>query len=233
MGIVLTIYFIAIQGYSYAEGQTKYSWDFFDSVESIKMKDPLAVVLGAMNKEEVFVFTYADAVKFAGHSCPAVAGAYRSTQTALKFLYGDEVPVRGNIRVTFKGNADYRVNGPISQVVTSITGASGENGFKGFGPAGKYRRQNLMVFDNEQLPDPRAICSIIFQRVDNRRKVEITYSVEPVPANERIDRLLPLVISGKASEDESIEFGNLWQERIKTILGNPPDGTFLVKELLE
>ena len=39
------------------------------------MKDPLAVVLGAMDKCDVFVYTYADAVKSAGHSCPAVAGA--------------------------------------------------------------------------------------------------------------------------------------------------------------
>ena len=75
---------VAVQKRVYAEGQTKYSKDFFDNVEPIKVKDPLAVVLGAMDKGEVFTFTYADAVKFAGHSCPAVAGAYKSMQIALK-----------------------------------------------------------------------------------------------------------------------------------------------------
>ena len=84
---ILAAYGIVIQTHVYAEGQTKYSKDFYDSAEPIKIKDPLAVVLGAMDKGEVFVFTYADAVKFAGHSCPAVAGAYKSTQLALKALY--------------------------------------------------------------------------------------------------------------------------------------------------
>src|SRR3972149_448466 len=88
----------------------------YDRAEPIRIKAPLAVALGAMDKGGVFVFTYADAVKFAGRSCPAVAGAYKSTQVALKALYGDEAPARGNIKVTFKGSVDYKVNGPISQV---------------------------------------------------------------------------------------------------------------------
>src|SRR3990167_1728979 len=138
-GIVVASY-ITVQRHVYAEGQTKYSKEFYDSAEPIKIKDPLAVVLGAMDKGEVFIFTYADAVKFAGHSCPAVAGAYKSTQIALKALYGEEMPVRGNVKVTFRGSVDYKVNGPISQVVTLITGASAESGFKGLGTAGKYGR---------------------------------------------------------------------------------------------
>jgi len=227
---LLIISCITMQRNNYADEQTKSSKEKFNNVESIKMKDPLAVVLGAMNKEDVFVYTYADAVKSAGHSCPAVAGAYKSTQMALKALYGDEIPVRGNVKVTFKGGVDYKVNGPISQVVTLITGASAENGFKGLGPAGKYGRYNLMTFDKELKPDPKAICSIVFQRVDNGKQTEVTYCVEPVPTSERLDKLMPLVISGKASEEESKEFGNLWQERVKTIFFSPPEGTFIVKE---
>jgi len=224
---------ITAQRHVYAEGQTKYSKDFFDSAEPIKIKDPLAVVLGAMDKGEVFIFTYADAVKFAGHSCPAVAGAYKSTQIALKALYGEEMPVRGNVKVTFRGSVDYKVNGPISQVVTLITGASAESGFKGLGTAGKYGRYNLMTFNKELSPDPKATCAIIFQRADSGKKIEVTYSVDPVPVNECIDKLMPLVISGKASEEESKEFGNLWQERVRTILLSPPEGAFIVKELKE
>ena len=228
---ILAAYGIVIQTHVYAEGQTKYSKDFYDSAEPIKIKDPLAVVLGAVDKGEVFIFTYADAVKFAGHSCPAVAGAYKSTQLALKALYGDEAPVRGNIKVTFKGSVDYKVNGPISQVVTLISGASSESGFKGLGPAGKYGRYNLMTFNKDLSPDPKTTCAMIFQRVDSGKKIEVTYSVDPVSVSERMDKLMPLVISGKASEEEAKEFGNLWQERVKTILFSPPEGTFIVKEL--
>lgn len=224
---------ITVHKYVYAEGQTKYSKDFFDKAEPIKVKDPLASMLGAMEKGEVFVYTYADAVKFAGHSCPAVAGAYKSTQIALKALYGDEIPVRGNIRVTFQGGIDHKVNGPISQIVTMITGAATEGGFKGFGPVGKYERRNLMTFDKDHTPDPIATCAITFQRIDNGKKIEVMYCVEHVPGSERMDKLTPLVLSGKASEDESKEFGNLWQERVKTILLNPPKGTFIVKEVKE
>ena len=231
-GIVVASY-ITVQRHVYAEGQTKYSKEFYDSAEPIKIKDPLAVVLGAMDKGEVFVFTFADAVKFAGHSCPAVAGAYKSTQIALKALYGEEMPVRGNVKVTFRGSVDYKVNGPISQVVTLITGASAESGFKGLGTAGKYGRYNLMTFNKELSPDPKATCAIIFQRADSGKKIEVTYSVDPVPVNECIDKLMPLVISGKASEEESKEFGNLWQERVRTILLSPPEGAFIVKELKE
>ena len=69
--------------------QTKFNKSFFDKVETIKMKDPLAIALGAMDKNEAFVFTYTDAVKLAGHSCPAVSGAYKLTQVALKSLYNN------------------------------------------------------------------------------------------------------------------------------------------------
>lgn len=219
-----------LQGSAFAEGQTKYSKEFFDTAEAIKMKDPLAVALGAMDAGEAFTFTYADAVKSAGHSCPAVAGAYKSTQMALKALYGDETPVRGNVKVTFHGGIEHKVNGPISQVVSFITGAAAESGFKGLGPAGKFGRYNLMAFDKERLPDPKATCAITFQRVDTGKKVEITYCAEQVAAGERMGKLMPLVISGKASGDEAKEFGGLWQERVKTILVNPPEGTFSILE---
>lgn len=225
--------FSPLQRHVHAEGQSKLSKDFFDAVEPIKVKDPLAIVLGAMDSDAVFVFTYADAVKLAGHSCPAVAGAYKSTQLALKALYGEEIPVRGNIRVIFRGGVDYKVNGPISQVVTFITGASGETGFMGLGPNKKYGRYNLLSFDKEHGADPKSICTIIFQRADNGKKVEVAYSIENVPSSERIDKLMPLTISGKATGEESKEFGNLWQERVRTILVNPPEGTFAVKELKE
>ncbi len=216
-----------------AEEQAKQGRDFFDKAEPLMMKDPLAVVLGAMGRGDVFTYTYSDAVKFAGHSCPAVAGAYKSTQLALKSLYGSDIPVRGNIKVVLRGGADNHANGPISQIITLITGAATETGFKGFGANGKYGRCNLLAFDKESTPDPTATCSMIFQRVDTGKKVEVVYRVGKVPTNERLDKLMPLAISGKASDEELKEFGDLWQERVKAILLSPPEGVFSVKELKE
>jgi len=49
--------------------------DFFDTVASIKVKDPLAQILGVFENGE-YEIPYLEVVKAAGHSCPTVAGAY-------------------------------------------------------------------------------------------------------------------------------------------------------------
>ena len=213
-----------------AEGQTKFNIDFLDQVEPIKMKDPLAVALGAMDKDEPFVYRYEDAVKTAGHSCPAVSGAYRLTQTALKHLHGgDEIPVRGNIKVTFRGGIGYRVNGPISQVVTLITGAAGESGFHGLG-GGKFNRYNLLSFDENSEAPAGAICSAIFERIDNGKTVEVSYNNSMLPANPKMGELMPLSVSGTGTDEQIKEFGKLWHERIKVVLMGNMEGMFVVKE---
>lgn len=210
--------------------QTKFNKSFFDKVEPIRMKDPLAIALGAMDKNEAFVFTYTDAIKLAGHSCPAVSGAYKLTQLALKSLYGSETPVRGQVRVTFKGGVGDKVNGPISQVVMLITGASGESGFKGLG-GGRYNRHNLLSFDKSQEADEDAVCTVIFERMDTGKKIEISYSNYMLPANPKMGELMPLAVTGKGSDAEIKEFGELWHERIKAVLMNPPQGMFEIKEV--
>ena len=213
-----------------AEGQTKFNKAFFDQVEPIKMKDPLAVALGAMDKEEPFVYRYEDAVKTAGHSCLAVSGAYRLTQTALKHLYGDEIPARGGIKVTFRGGIEYRVNGPISQVVTLITGAAGENGFHGLG-GGRFNRHNLLTFDENSEAPAGSICSAIFERIDNGKSVEVSYNNSMLPGNPKMADLMPLAVSGTGTDEEIKEFGNLWHDRVKMVLLGDFKGLFVVKEL--
>ena len=231
LNILTSFLFLTIMfgGKIMAEGQTKFNKDFFDQVESIKMKDPLAVALGAMDKDEPFVYRFEDAVKTAGHSCPAVSGAYRLTQTALKHLYGNEIPVRGNIKVTFRGGIDYRVNGPISQVVTLITGAAGDNGFHGLG-GGRFNRHNLLTFDANSEAPAGAICSAIFERIDNGKSVEVSYNNSMLPGNPKMGELMPLAVSGTGTDEQIKEFGELWHERIKLVLLGNLEGMFVVKE---
>src|SRR3990167_766995 len=112
----------------------KWKQSFYDDAEPIKLREPLAEFLGAIDKGEEFVFTYQDAVKLAGHSCPAVSGAYKITQKALRELYGDKLPVRGEISVRVLGSVDNGANGPMAQVISLITGAAPETGFAGLGP---------------------------------------------------------------------------------------------------
>ncbi|MBS1257919.1 MAG: hypothetical protein MAG551_00972 [Candidatus Scalindua arabica] len=217
-------------GNLYAEGQTNFNKKFFDEIEPIKVKEHFAVALGAMDKDELFIYTYEDAVKLAGHSCLAVSGAYRLTQIALKRLYGDGIPLRGGMAVTFKGGVEDGVNGPISQIVTFITGAAAENGFHGFG-GGKYKRRNLLKFDENNQPPKNAICSAIFKRIDNGKAVEVTYSKYMLPNNPKISDLMPLAISGKGTDEQISEFGNLWHERVKMVLMDDLEGMFVVNEV--
>ncbi len=229
--ILISFLFLTIMfgGNTMAEGQTKFNKDFFDQVEPILMKDPLAVALGAMDKDEPFVYRFEDAIKTAGHSCPAVSGAYRLTQTALKHLHGDEIPVRGNIKVTFRGGIEYRVNGPISQVVTLITGAAGDNGFHGLG-GGKFNRHNLLTFDESSEAPAGAICSAIFERLDNGKSVEVSYNNSMLPGNPKMGELMPLSVSGTGTDEQIKEFGELWHDRIKLVLLGNLEGMFVVKE---
>jgi len=48
---------------------------FIDVVPKIKLYDPLAEFLGAID-DGIVEYIYFDAIKLAGHSCPTVASAY-------------------------------------------------------------------------------------------------------------------------------------------------------------
>lgn len=67
--------------------------DFILGVESIRLNDPLAEILGVFKKENaVLEYTFLDVVKLAGHACPTTAAAYLCCQKALLELYSDKIP---------------------------------------------------------------------------------------------------------------------------------------------
>ena len=108
--------------------------DFFDAVPRIRLHDPLADFLGACDGG-IIEYAYPDAVRLAGHSCPTVAGAYWLTHQALRALYGEALPERGGVRVAFRESRTAGVTGVIANVVSLLTGATTDTGFKGL--AGK------------------------------------------------------------------------------------------------
>ncbi len=200
--------------------------DFFDKVQPIKLTDPLAAVLGAVEEGAVFEYHYSDAVKLSGHSCPAVSGAFKMTEIALNKLYGDDIPVRGNIRVVMQGAEDNGANGPISQVISFITGAAGTVGFTGL--QGKFSRYKLLTFDAEH-PTARGLTAEAeFERMDSGKKIRIRYNSGLLPGSAEMVQLIPLVISGQASKEQLSRFGDLWQGRVEQVLLNPPEGVFSI-----
>ncbi|MFQ5736188.1 MAG: hypothetical protein ACE5GY_04915 [Thermodesulfobacteriota bacterium] len=207
--------------------KTVWRQDFFEEVEPIRLMEPLAQILGAQKEGEPFVFNYTDAVLVAGHSCPAVSGAYRLTQKALKALYGDELPVRGQIRVLIKGGPEDLAYGPQAHVISLITGAAGVTGFKGLG--GRYGRNNRLFFDSKN-PE---FNTFIFQREDTGKTVKISYNPQAISGDPRMNELVPKVLSGTASVEEKELFISLWQGNVRKILiesDNYP-GLFEMEEL--
>ncbi|CAG0967771.1 hypothetical protein MTYP_01087 [Methylophilaceae bacterium] len=183
--------------------------DFFDDVPRIRLVDPLADFLGAAD-EGILEYHYIDAVKLTGHSCPTVASAYWMTLLALRALYPENLPERGNIRVELgKGPGD-GVTGVIANVAGLLTGAAGDGGFKGI--AGAFDRRDKLFFSTDIPLDLR------FTRLDTGRTVEAAANLKQVPASPRVLALLSKCRDGSASKAEAAEFRQLWQDRVRCLL---------------
>lgn len=209
--------------------ETIWRQKFYDEVETISLNDPLAHLLGAQNEGDPFIFRFTDAVLLAGHSCPAVSGAYKITSKALKALYGEETPVRGEIRVLIKGGPRDLAYGPQAQVISLITGASGATGFKGLG--GRFSRNDKLLFDTK---DPQ-FNTFIFERIDTGKAVKVTYNPGALPHDPRMNDVSPLVMGGTATREEKDLFIELWQGNVKKILleDDQYPGLFQVEELTD
>lgn len=62
--------------------------------------------------------------------------------------------------------------------------------------------------------------SLKFTRIDTNRSVEVTYNPNHVLPHENMQDLMKKMITKKASEDEKVEFGKLWQDRVERISNN-------------
>lgn len=183
--------------------------DFFALAPTIAMRDPLADFLGAA-RDGILVYRFEDAVRLAGHSCPTVAAAFLMVRAGLKALHGDELPVRGEIRVEFAESRDAGVAGVMAAVAGLITGAADMGGFKGLG--GRFVRRDRLFFDRELAGTLR------LTRLDSAAAVDVSAQLGGVPGNPRMMDLLPLCLSGAATPDEARLFAGLWQDRVRRLL---------------
>jgi hypothetical protein len=182
---------------------------FFNKIPTIKLQDDLACLLGAF-EDGLIEFSYLDVVKSAGHSCPTVLGAYLLTLEGLKALHENEIPKRGNILVEFKENQTAGVAGVIGSVITNITGSTTTNGFKGL--AGKYDRNHLMNFEKDIYG-----ASVRFTRIDTQKSVDVFYNPSSVLPHSDMNFLMQKCMQGSATNEEKIEFGKHWQQRVEDI----------------
>ncbi|WP_298312052.1 hypothetical protein [Propionivibrio sp.] len=183
--------------------------EFFESAPRITVRDPLARFLGAA-EDGIIEYTYSDAVKLAGHSCPTVASAYLMTRAAMRALYPAAFPERGGIRVELRDDRLIGVAGVIANVVSLLTGASNDTGFKGI--AGRFDRRGLLSFGAD-IPG-----QLRFTRQDTSDAAIVSARLERLPGDARIASLMTSCVAGTATADQTAQFQSLWQDRVRTLL---------------
>lgn len=182
---------------------------YFDEVPRLRVQDPLARVLGCA-KDGVLEYSFSDAVRLTGHSCPTVAAAYWLTYLALEHLYPDSFPQRGGIKVEFRDDARSGSNGVMATVVQMLTGAAGSSGFKGLG--GRFGRAGLIRYK------PDLLLLLRFTRMDTRAAVDVSVDLSLLPFSSPIEGLMAKVTGCKATAEEEVQLGKLWQERVRRLL---------------
>lgn len=181
---------------------------FFERARKIVLRDPLAELLGAAEGGRL-EYTYLDAVKLSGHSCPTVAAAYLAVLEALEQLYPGEMPERGGVRVELRRALENGTAGVVGNVASLITGAAGEGGFKGI--AGRFVRRGLLVFGAPIDADLR------FTRLDTGRWVEVDLRPAPPMSGELTSALRQALLPGASAEDR-VAFAGGWQSRVAGLL---------------
>ncbi|HEY0823970.1 MAG TPA: hypothetical protein VGD76_09310, partial [Ramlibacter sp.] len=158
----------------------------------------------------VMDYRYADVVRLAGHSCPTVASAFLMTRAALRALYPQALPRRGELRVELREAAGQGVTGVIGTVAGYLTGAAGEGGFHGI--AGRFVRQGLLAYG---VPLP---TQMRFTRLDTGEGVGVSAELAGVPGDPRAAELMGPCLRGQASPQEQESFRAAWQDRVRRLL---------------
>jgi hypothetical protein len=183
--------------------------DFAAQAPRITVRDPLAAFLGAAT-DGIIEYTYADAIKLAGHSCPTVASAWLMARAGLASLFPDRLPERGGVRVQLPQPAAEGVSGVIGNVLALVTGAAGEGGFHGIGP--HFDRRGLLAFGAD------VNAQVRLTRLDTGAAVRVSVRTELVPGDPRMRELLPRCLPGAATPEQQAQFRSLWQDRVRRLL---------------
>ncbi|HTN12773.1 MAG TPA: hypothetical protein VL154_17520 [Acetobacteraceae bacterium] len=195
---------------------------FFADAPTITLRDPLAAFLG-VSTSGVMTYSYTDAVKLAGHSCPTVAGAYLLVRAGLARLYDNDLPERGCVAAYLRDQRDQGTAGVTANIVMLLTGAAPETGFGGIGADRRFSRRDLLHFG---APIDGLLA---LRRRDTGRGVMLDLDTAGVPAAREMQMLFPRVAASDASEAEQARFGMLWQSRVAQMLIEHADDPDLVQ----
>lgn len=194
---------------------------FFSEAPRLKVRDPLSAFLGA-SENGILEYGYEDVVRLAGHSCPAVAGAYLMVLNGLGYLHDDDMPERGGIEVFMRGERDQGTTGVLASVATLLTGAAPETGFGGIGPAQRFSRRDLMHFGAD------IEGTMALRRRDTGAGVVVDIDTGAVPHAAAMGGLMSQAVAGEADEAGLESFAALWQDRVRRMLIEHADDPKLI-----
>lgn len=210
--------------------------DKINSQEPIMMRDEFMEIMGQIDGP--IPYYYQEIVKFAGHHCGAVAGAWVITQKALEALYpGDEIPERGQIIIHAPGPPDEWYVGVFAELFSFITGATDDTGFPGSSFGQKYNRRDLLIYPDEPSGTPPPQMKWIWERRDTGAKVEIVYNLmhaQPPSTPDREAFQTRLGAGDKTiTEAELKDWQKYWNARAAFVLDNADKipGFFHVEKL--
>lgn len=192
--------------------------DFIHAVEPIRMREPLAAVLGAFKNDcDIIEYALSDVIKMSGHACPTVSAAFVACRHAMNSLYADSIGQRGAISIMVWGEPGEGVYGVMAQVFGFITGACPETGFKGL--CGLHKRKNLLQF---RPTEGGASLRFDFARVDTKDACRVRIIPSALPSlgasgERRMAELLERNVWQGANETERTEFRDLWMKKVKAI----------------
>ncbi len=206
--------------------------EYITQVPPIMMIDPYFQIFG--QSQAAVPYTYENAVKLAGHSCGATAGAWTISRKALEVLYPNgEIPVRGQIKVEAPGAEDEWFVGVFGEIITFVTGAAPKTGFIGaeFGQTNDlFVRQNKMIYPDEPTGTQPPKMEWIFTRLDNGAKVGVNFNlavITPLATPER-QEMGKKMATGAATPEEAADYYEYWNARAKFAFENADtlDGFF-------
>ena len=207
--------------------------DYILDVAPIMMIEPYYKIFG--QSQVAVPYYYEEAVKYAGHSCGATAGAWTITRKALAELYPNgEIPVRGQIAVEAPGAEDEWYTGVFGDIISYVTGASPKTGFIGaeFAEANDlFLRQNKMTYPEEPTGTLPPKMEWVFTRLDTGRKVGVVFNLSIITpiATEARQAMGAKLAKGEATPEEKEDYVKYWNDRAEFVIDNADmDGFFTV-----
>ncbi len=196
---------------------------YIQQVNSIKLKDPKASMVGYKNPgEDYFEISLDDVGKYTGHVCMGVASGYILTQQALEKLYpNNEIPVRGQISLVVSDRID-----PLEVAAYIVRAREGE---------GEEKEPNYALVDTTLRNGPNA-HTFIFKRNDTGAMVKAVFNKSKLVDPQKMGSMITTkekVLNGTASLEEKTLFAKRMQKMVKKVLTALPEGVITVEKITD